>query len=143
MPSLSPAGGLRGDRMIRHNGIEIDRERLIIRHRARSYRFRAHTARNAQYGHENLAFESISHIILHGPISKEVLFEYVYGLSPHGGPLDGIHIFDVRIFQWKVIFEHLDLELTKEKFNSTTRYTLTPKFNVQETAERILAVART
>lgn len=125
--------------MITHNGIEIDRRNLVICHRGRRYYFNDSTARNAAYGHKSLAFEAISHIILHGPVTKLKLYDYVYGASSEGGPLDGPNIFDVRMFQWKPIFELLDLKLTKEKFNSTTRYTLTPKFNVQETVDRILA----
>lgn len=128
--------------MIRTDGIEIDRDNLTIRHRGRRWRSYDSTARNAEYGHKSLTFEAISHIILHGPITKTKLYEHVYGSSLNGGPLDGPHIFDVRIFQWKPIFELLDLELSKEKFNSTTCYRLTPKSNVQETAARIISAAR-
>lgn len=132
---------------IRINGIEIDRERTTISHRGRTKVFRTDwRSSNNRYTKRgtSMTFDSIVHMLLSGGITKPDLYDKVYGHCRNGGPLDGPHIFDVRVHQWKSLFAHLYLRFEKSKRGGTMYYTLTPipeapDFNVQKTADRIRA----
>ncbi len=133
--------------MIHYNGIIIDRADMTITHRGRVRKFIKHSGTQKQkYIRQgtSMAFDAITYIILAGGrATKEGMYELVYGHCKHGGPNDGIHIFDVRLCQWVTIFEELDLQLVKNKGCGIMHYDLVPKpevpFSVIATAERIAA----
>lgn len=120
--------------MIRHNGIEIDRVRQIIRHRNREKKF----ARAWIGGQRPVAFRIWEALII-GECTRDYLFTLVYGHDAGGGPNQGPNVLNVRICQWRSEFARMDLEWVSERRASVAYWQLVPTFNVQETADRILA----
>ena len=119
--------------MIRHNGIEISLVSRTIWHRKHVRRFNA--------GPHSVEFEIWCLLLLGGGQNRWQIFDSVYGDDPEGGPDSGPHMIDVRIQQFKKKFAAMEFHLVKDRRASRTYWRLEPipVFNVQQTADRILA----
>ena len=97
--------------MIRHNGITLDESAWQIKLDDRVVDF---TNLN---GLGKVQFRFVKYLLLAGPtgVTREALFDHVYGDDPEGGPLYGHHIFDVMLIQCKKHFASLGVECRRER----------------------------
>jgi hypothetical protein len=102
--------------MVRHNGIEIDRHRHVIRHAGKEMVFSSYRR-----------FALISALILAGPKTCEELFDGLYAHRLDGGPVYGWNSIKVLFSQLKPIFRKLDLEMLVQRTSSSrSQYMLAP-----------------
>lgn len=116
--------------MIRYKGIEIDRDRGIIRHRGRERKFHCYK-KNGRDG-ESIQFKTMVYMILGGGVSIQQMFWHVWADDPEGGPLEGPHVFNVYFAQWRQrgVFWKLDLDLRTTKISGVTFYHVEPTYQL-------------
>lgn len=107
--------------MIRHNGIELDRVRQIIRHRGKEKKFSTILAAGAK----PVAFRFWEALIL-GECTRQQLFEILYGHDPEGGPNGGHNILNVRVCMWRHQFAAMELYWHCEKRGGIAHWCLLP-----------------
>ncbi len=92
--------------MIRHNGIEVERSRrgFIVRYCKRVETFERYAEKRLMHA-----------LILGGGLTRDCLFDLMYGHDPDGGPLKGRNLIDVRLAQWKPRLEKMGLKIHREK----------------------------
>ena len=109
--------------MIRHNGVEIDRKRLIIYVDGAHYEFQSQRKQGGGFPGK-IRFRVMQHLLLARNASIHELFDAVYGDDPEGGPDGGHHVLWICLNQMKPVFARLGLKLRKHKHNSFNRYSL-------------------
>lgn len=109
--------------IIRHNGIAINYRDMSVTHRGFTYR------QNSQRW-KGYNFKTLELLILGAPVTRQRLFEHVYGLPEDGGPIDGVHVFDIRICILRPILKKLQLDLTKFKRAGEQYFGLVPHADV-------------
>ena len=111
--------------MIRNNGIEIDRRARTISHRGVTTNFREQTQRN------DVTFPALCHLILSAGASTTELFRLIYGDDPEGGPIEGHHVFVIRMNQWKAAYLlALGLQVRKWRISGVSFYCVVPTYEV-------------
>lgn len=108
--------------MIRHNGIEIDRQRLVIRHAGRERLFTS----SPRAGYPAVMFKMWEAMILHSQKGWHDRCCDVYGECPDGGPVAGPAVVCIRLHQWRFDFPKMLLRLNKTKWSGVVRYQLVP-----------------
>lgn len=96
--------------VIHYNGIEIDRQRQIIRHQGREKIFR----QSMYGGMRPVAFRFWEALIL-GDCTREQLFSILYDHNIEGGPIQGYNILNVRVAMWRNQFASMGLKWQSEK----------------------------
>lgn len=102
--------------VIRTDDILIDRKTLTIQIGDRIVQFNGYGGRPKRYAKDkSVAFVTISHLLLQPWLTREKLFDLVYGHHSDGGPDNGWHIFDIHFIHWKNHFKNLGLKLIRDK----------------------------
>jgi len=111
--------------MIRNNGIEIDRRARTISHRGVTTKFVEHGLRN------DVTFPSLCHLILSAGASTAELFHLIYGDDPDGGPIEGHHVFHIRLCQWKIRhLRPLGLQVRRWRISGVSFYCVVPTYEM-------------
>ena len=111
--------------MIRNNGIEIDRRARTISHRGVTTKFNEHGQKN------DVAFPLLCHLILGAGTSIHGLFHLIYGNDPDGGPIEGPHVFSVRMNQCRHRYlRALGLQVRKWRISGVSFYCVVPIYEV-------------
>ena len=99
--------------MIRYGNISICSKTRTITHGARRHGFINPT--NGRPAH--IRFKTIKHLLLADAngLTREQLFDHIYGDDVEGGPETGIHVFDVWFQQWVPLLKKLHLKIHREK----------------------------
>lgn len=120
--------------MITHNGITIYREYATIIHRGNKKRF------NSPDGKRQVFFKMWEALIL-GAMSRNELFDLLYGHRADGGPNQGVNQLSVRMHQARSELVRMELSWISDRRGGVAYWKLlpTPIFNIYETADRILA----
>lgn len=97
--------------MIRHNGIEICNRTRTIRFGSRSYVFKRSS------NGVDVRFKTIKHLLLCGPVgaNRQQMLDLCYGDDERGGPLAGVHYFDIVLNQTRMAMSDLGLSYVNEK----------------------------
>jgi hypothetical protein len=94
-------------RMIRWNGLEIDRKRRTVR--------RGETIVQMYVNRRTcLKFNVLCALMLAGPVSASRIFDLLYENDEDGGPLSGHHIITTCMCQLRPVYTALSLKLCKD-----------------------------
>lgn len=120
--------------MITHNGITIYRQFATIIHRGHKKQFQHPNGSNRVF------FKMWEALIL-GAMSRDALFDALYGHRADGGPNQGVNQLSVRMHQSRSELVRMELNWISDRRGGVAYWKIipTPIFNVQETADRILA----
>jgi hypothetical protein len=113
------AGKTEEERVIRHNGIEIDNDSRAIRIGEYVRKFKSSKGKD-------IRFTAIKHLLLCGPngASRDDLWNLCYGHCYNGGPNAGLQYFDILFHQMRPKIKAMGLDFTKEKRSGTQYYRL-------------------
>lgn len=105
--------------VIRHNDIMIDRANQSITIGEYTAYFPQRYSHYQDAKGTSVAFKIFEHLLLKGEMSREQMFEHIYGHCPDGGPENGKHIFDIHFGHWLKHFEALRVKLVRDKRGGT------------------------